>query len=99
MDLTECIQSRATDILQGMEHLSYKNRLVRSGVVQPEEEKALGRPESSLSVCKGGSIRRTVTDSSAGSVVTEQRELVSNWNRGDLDWIFRLDIRKNVFYI
>ena len=78
MDLTECIQSRATDILQGMEHLSYKNRLVRSGVVQPEEEKALGRPESSLSVSKGGSIRRTVTDSLA-LFCCDRTKGISNW--------------------
>jgi len=41
MDLLEHIQRRATEMIQGMEHL-------------PGEEKALGRPASSLSVSKGG---------------------------------------------
>jgi len=36
-----------------MEHLSYEDRLKRAGAVHPGKEKALGRPESSLSVPKG----------------------------------------------
>jgi len=27
MDLSECVQRRATRMIQGMEHLSYENRL------------------------------------------------------------------------
>ena len=40
-DLLESIQRRATKMISGMEHLSSKDRL-RSGAVQPGEEKALG---------------------------------------------------------
>ena len=52
MDLLEFIQRRATKMTQGMEHLSYKDRL-RAGAVQHGEEKAPGRPESGLSVSTG----------------------------------------------
>ncbi|PKU41170.1 hypothetical protein llap_8522 [Limosa lapponica baueri] len=40
-------------MIQGQEGLSYEDRL-RVGVVQPGEEKALGRPYTGLSVHKGG---------------------------------------------
>ena len=41
------------------------------------EEKALGRPDSSFLVSKGGAIRKKeTTDSSAGSVVLGQGERV-----------------------
>ena len=63
-------------MIQGLEHLSYKGRL-RAGAVQPEEEKAPRRPESSLSVSKRA-VRNKGTDSSAESVVIEQGEMVSN---------------------
>ncbi|KAK4821984.1 hypothetical protein QYF61_006232 [Mycteria americana] len=53
MDLLEQVQRRATKMSRGMEHLSYEERL-RAGVVQPGEEKALGRPYCGLSVLKGG---------------------------------------------
>ena len=46
----------------------------RIGAVHPGEEKALGRPESGLSVSK----RRLKTDSLAGSVVIRQGEIDSN---------------------
>ena len=54
VDLLECVQRGATELMeQGMEHLRCEDRL-RAGAVQPAEEKALGRSESGLSVCKGG---------------------------------------------
>jgi len=49
-------------------------------------EKALGRPESSLSVSKGRAERRKRTDSLAESLLTEQGEMVLHYKRGDLDW-------------
>ena len=52
IDPLESIQRRATKMLQGMEWLSYKDRL-RAGAVQPGEKKAIGSPESSLSISKG----------------------------------------------
>ncbi|KAK4828981.1 hypothetical protein QYF61_001637 [Mycteria americana] len=53
MELLEWVQRRATKMIQGLEHLSYEDKL-RVGVVQPGEEKAVGRPYSSLPVLKGG---------------------------------------------
>jgi len=38
---------RATKTIQGMEYLSYENRL-RAGAVHPGEKKDPGRPESGL---------------------------------------------------
>ena len=52
MDLLECAQRRATKVMQGMEYLSYEDRL-RAEAVQPGVEKAQGRPGSSLSLSKG----------------------------------------------
>jgi len=37
-----------------MEHLPYENRLIEVGAVQSGEMAAPGRPESSLSISKGG---------------------------------------------
>jgi len=63
MDLLECVQRKATKVIQGMEHLScerffmtsHDSPLMRgSGALQPGEEKAPGRPESDLSVSKWG---------------------------------------------
>ena len=47
MDLLEHIQRRATEMIQGMEHLCYKEA-ERAGAAQPGEVKAPGRPESGL---------------------------------------------------
>jgi len=66
----------------------------RAGAVHLGEEKALGRPESSLSVSKGGAIRKKGTDSLSGSIVTGQGEMISNYKRGE----FRLDRMKNFFW-
>lgn len=49
----ECVQRRATKMAQGIEHVPYKDRL-RAGTVQIREDKALGRPNSGLSVPKVG---------------------------------------------
>jgi len=48
MELLERVQKKDTKMLKGLEHLSCEERL-RVGAVQPGEEKAAGRPYSSLS--------------------------------------------------
>ncbi|GAB0186763.1 cAMP-dependent protein kinase inhibitor alpha [Grus japonensis] len=68
MDLLEWVQRRAM-IIRGLEHLSHEER-PRAGLVQPGEEKALGRPYCGLSILKGG--RKMGTGFSAGPVVIGQ---------------------------
>ena len=55
--------------------------------VQPGDENAVRRPESSLSIIIMGATRKKGTESLAGSVVTEQGKMVSNKKRGDSGWI------------
>ncbi|KAK4811622.1 hypothetical protein QYF61_017013 [Mycteria americana] len=47
LELVERVQKRAMKTIRGLEHLCYEDRL-RVGVAQPGEEKAAGRPYSSL---------------------------------------------------
>ena len=58
----------ASTVIRGMEHLSSEDRL-RVGVVQPGEEKAPGRPCSSLPVPKRQPTGKLGRDSLTGSVV------------------------------
>ena len=54
IDLLERIQRRATKTIQGMEHLSSKDRLRE--LVLFSLEKTPGRPERGTSVSKGGGL-------------------------------------------
>ncbi|PKU46926.1 hypothetical protein llap_2761 [Limosa lapponica baueri] len=47
VDLLKQVQRKDRKMIRGLEHLSYEDRL-RAGVVQPGEEKALGRPYHGL---------------------------------------------------
>ena len=65
-----------------MEHLPWEDRL-RAGAVQPREEKAPGRPESSLSVSKGDCKKEG--DRLFGRVCCD-RTRGSGFKLKDLDW-------------
>ncbi|KAF4799311.1 hypothetical protein TURU_055751 [Turdus rufiventris] len=41
MELLEQFQRRATKLIRGLKHLSYKDRLEKGGAVHPEEERRL----------------------------------------------------------
>lgn len=60
-----------------MECLPSDDKFEGAGAVQYREEKALGRPDSSLSVSNEG-YKKEGTDSLAGSVAIGQMEMVSN---------------------
>ncbi|KAK4822133.1 LOW QUALITY PROTEIN: hypothetical protein QYF61_010256 [Mycteria americana] len=92
MDLLEQVQRRATKTIRGMEHLSYEERL-RVVVVQPGEEKALGRPYCSLSVLKGGLQERGGQNFLA--CCDRTRENAFKLKEGRI----RLDVRKKFFTI
>ena len=64
-------------MIQVMEHLPYEDR-ERAWAVQPGEEKAPGRLNSSLSISKGKATVKKGTDSLTGSVVKRQWEMVSS---------------------
>ena len=49
-ELLERIQSMATKMIRGLEHLPYKDRLRMLGALQPGEEKAPGGPNKGLPV-------------------------------------------------
>jgi len=65
-------------IIQGLEHLSYEERLRALGLVRPGEEKAPGRPYSSLPVPEGGLQERWRQTFLAGCVVIKQGLMVLN---------------------
>ncbi|GAB0195511.1 hypothetical protein GRJ2_002016400 [Grus japonensis] len=70
MELLERVQRRAMKLIGGLEHLSCEDRL-RVGLVQPGEEKDLGRPYSSLPV-PTGAYKMLERDCLQGHVVTGQ---------------------------
>ena len=57
----------------------------KAGVVQPGEEKAPGRPHSSLSVPERGTVGKMGKISLARPIVIEQGAMALNWGRVDLD--------------
>ncbi|PKU48915.1 hypothetical protein llap_771 [Limosa lapponica baueri] len=95
MDLLEWVQRRAQKMTKGLEHPSCENRL-RVGAVQPREEKALGRPYSSLfRTFQKGAYRK------AGEGLFTRA--CSGMMRGSgfrlEEGRFRLDIRKKFFTV
>ncbi|PKU49145.1 hypothetical protein llap_587 [Limosa lapponica baueri] len=67
MDLLEKVQQRAANMIRGLEHLSYEDRLRELLSLSLEKEKALGRPYSSLPVPKRGPTEKMGRDSLSGS--------------------------------
>jgi len=78
VDLLESVQRRATEVIWGIKHLSYEDRLRAAGAVQREERavrrKGWERPVST----NRGAARRKGTDSIARSVVIGRGETGSN---------------------
>ena len=67
MDLLESMQKRANKTAPGMEHLPLGTGWESRGCSAWRREGSR-RPESSLSVSKGGAVRRKGTESAARSV-------------------------------
>ena len=76
MDLMEHIQRRATKMIQRMGHLSYKDRLRKLRLFSLEKSRFQGHLTAAFQDLKWGSKKGTET--SAGSVVIRQGEMVSN---------------------
>ena len=76
MELLERIQRRATKMMQGMEHLSYGDKLRELGLFSLEKRKLWGEQISALGGLNGAT-RKKGTDSLPESVVTGQGEMVS----------------------
>jgi len=64
VDLLECIQRRAADMIQRVEYLSFKERLKELQLFSLEKRRLHGGIlDSGLSVSKDGAIRKKGTDS------------------------------------
>jgi len=87
MDLLEFIQRRATEIIQGMEHLFYMDNLREQGLFSLGKRKLQGERRS---------IKKKGTDFLAGSVVIGQGEILAFQLK---EHKFRLNVRKKSFAI
>ena len=69
IDLLECIQRRATKMIERMEHLPCKAKLRELGLFSLEKRRLWGGLVVAFQYLKGEAIRRKGTDSLAGCVV------------------------------
>ena len=83
MNLLECIQKRATKVIQGMEHLSYKDRLKELGLFSLRKRRLQGDLIVTFQHLNRATEKKG-TDSVARSVVIEQGEIVSSLKSVDL---------------
>ena len=83
MNLLECIQKRATKVIQGMEHLSYKDRLKELGLFSLRKRRLHGDLIVTFQHLNRATEKKG-TDSVARSVVIEQGEIVSSLKSVDL---------------
>ena len=76
----KCIQRRATEMTQGMEHLSYEGRLREMGLCSVEKRRLWGDLKAAFQYLKRRDIRKKGTECLAGCgcVLIGQEEMVSN---------------------
>ena len=83
MDLLDSVQMRGTKMIQEVEHLPFEHRLRE---LRLQKRRIQGDLIVAFQFLKGD-IRKKERDSSAGSVVIGQWEIISNLKIEDLDWI------------
>ena len=92
MDLLECVQRRATKIIQGMEHLPYKDRLRELGLFSLEMRRLQGDLKEALRYLKRSCKKEW---DRLFSRVCDDRTRGNGYKLKE--WTFRLDIRKKIF--
>ena len=86
MDLLDSVQMRGTKMIQEVEHLPFEDRLRELRLFSLQKRRIQGDLIVAFQFLKGD-IRKKERDSSAGSVVIGQWEIISNLKIEDLDWI------------